>query len=239
MRRPLTLLTIATALALSPALAQAESRAVEQSRFINGTVGAVAGALVGGPIGLIAGAALGYSMGPEIAGPQATWGSRRRVARHYRRSRHRASTTTKIVLDCANQANRDNPACVDFWAKRQQPLQPQQAAYPQPGYAPQAGYPQQPVYMAPAQSGYSPLPAQVAPQQAVDQRARMFNPRQNALVPPPTAFGGGSQYSAALSGPNAPGQQGASGGYAGNYSAPAPQGYGYGQVQAAPVPVPR
>ncbi|MFT4099093.1 MAG: hypothetical protein QM651_18380 [Rhodoblastus sp.] len=234
MRRSLALLMLSTALALSPALARAESRAVEQSRFINGTVGAVAGALVGGPIGLIAGAALGYSMGPEIAGPQATWGTRRRVTRHYRRARHRTSTT-KIVLDCANQANRENPACVDFWAKHQQQVQPQQAAYPPPGYAPQAGYPQQPVYMAPAQSGYSPLPAQIAPQQAVDQRARMFNPRQNALVPPPTAFGGGSQYSAALSAPNAPGQQGAGGAY----SAPAPQGYGYGQIRAAPVPVPR
>jgi len=107
----------------------------------------------------------------------------------------------------------------------------------QPMYA-QPGYPQQPVYMAPAQSGYSPMPRQ-APQQAVDPRQRMFNPQQNPLVPPPAAFGDGSQYSAALSGPNAPGQQGASGGYAGSYSQPVPQGHGYGQIRAAPVPVPR
>ncbi|HMN73301.1 MAG TPA: hypothetical protein PKA55_15685 [Rhodoblastus sp.] len=233
---------LSTALALSPALARAESRAVEQSRFINGTVGAVAGALVGGPIGLIAGAALGYSMGPEIAGTQATFGQRRRVTRHARRGRTGARST-RIVLDCANPANQENPACIDFWAKRrqlqpQQALYPQQTAYPQPGLAAQPGYAQQPVYMAPAQHGYSPLPAQL-PQQAGDPRQRNFNPRQNPLVPPPTAFGGAAQYSAALSGPNAPGQQGASGGYAGSYSAPAPQGYGYGQVQAAPVPVPR
>lgn len=233
MRRPLTLLILSTALALSPALARAESRALQESRFINGTVGAIAGAMVGGPIGLIAGAALGYSMGPEIAGPQATFGPRRRVVRVARRSGRRARST-KIVLDCANQANQDNPACVHLFAQRQ----PQtQAAYAQPMYAP-PGYPQQPVYMAPAQSGYSPLPAQVSPM-AADPRQRMFNPRQNPLVPPPTAFGGGDQYSAVLSGPNAPGQQGASGGYAGSYTAPAPQGYGYGQVQAAPVPLPR
>ena len=228
------------------------SRAVQESRFINGTVGAIAGAMVGGPIGLIAGAALGYSMGPEIAGPQATFGPRKRVARHYRRGRRRAHST-KIVLDCSVQANVENPACVDFLAKRQQALQPQlqmQPAYGQPmiygqpptqqrAYA-QPVYPQQQVYLAPAQSGYSPLPAQVpAQQQAIDPRARMFNPRQNPLVPPPTAFGNGSQYSAAQSGPNAPGQQGASGAYSNAYSAPAPQGYGYGQVQAAPVPVPR
>lgn len=246
MRKPLPLLLLSTALALSPALALAESRAVEQSRFINGTVGAIAGAMVGGPIGLIAGAALGYSMGPEIAGPQATFGPGRRVARRsVHRSRARARST-KIVLDCANQANQENPACVHFFTQRQQ-QQPQmygqqpmyaQPMYPQGAY-PQAAYPQQPVYMAPAQSGYSPIPRQVPQQQAVDPRQRMFNPGQNPLVPPPTAFGDGSQYSAALSGPNAPGQQGASGGYSNAYSAPAPQGYGYGQVRAAPVPVPR
>lgn len=243
MRRSLALLMISTAIALAPAFARAESRAVEQSRFINGTVGAIAGAMVGGPIGLIAGAALGYSIGPEIAGPQATYGKRKRVARTYRRTRHRARTT-KIVLDCAIEANQQNPACIDFLAKRQQAqapvyaqqtiIAPQQRVYAQPAY------PQQPVYLAPAQSGYSPLPAGVpAQQQAADPRARMFNPRQNPLVPPPTAFGNGSQYSAALSGPNAPGQQGASGAYSNTYSAPVPQGYGYGQVQAAPVPVPR
>lgn len=240
MRKPLPLFLLSTALALSPALALAESRAVEQSRFINGTVGAIAGAMVGGPIGLIAGAALGYSIGPEIAGPQATFGPSRRVARRTaRRSRARARST-KIVLDCANQANQENPACVHFFAQRQQQPQMygQQPMYAQPMY-PQAAYPQQPVYMAPAQSGYSPVPQQVPQQQAVDPRQRMFNPGQNPLVPPPTAFGDGSQYSAALSGPNAPGQQGASGGYSNAYSAPAPQGYGYGQVRAAPVPVPR
>ena len=238
MLRPLTLLMLSTAMALSPVLAQAESRAVQESRFINGTVGAIAGAMVGGPIGLIAGAALGYSMGPEIAGPQATFGPRKRVVRHARRGRHRGRST-KIVIDCAVQANQDNAACVDYWAKRQQRLQPvnaQQMIYPQ-----QAMYPQQPVYMAPAQHGYSPLPAQIPAQQQLqlDTRGKYFNPRQNPMVPPPTAFGDGSQYSAALSGPNAPGQQGASGGYSGSYTAPAPQGYGYGQVRAAPVPLPR
>jgi len=234
MRKPLPLLLLTTALALSPALALAESRAVEQSRFINGTVGAIAGAMVGGPIGLIAGAALGYSVGPEIAGPQPTFGPSKRAARRTaRRTRHRARST-KIVLDCANQANQENPACVHLFAQRQQ--QPQMYGQ-QPMYA-QPMYGQQPVYMAPAQSGYSPVPRQ-APQQGVDPRQRMFNPQQNPLVPPPTAFGDGSQYSAALSGPNAPGQQGASGGYSNAYSAPAPQGYGYGQVRAAPVPVPR
>jgi len=233
---------LSTALALTPALGRAESRAMQESRFINGTVGAVAGALVGGPIGLIAGAAIGYTVGPEIAGPQATFGPTRRVARRaVRRSRPRARST-KIVLDCANQANQDNPACVHFFAQRQQQLQPIYAQQPafaqQPVYAPPV-YPQQNVYMAPAQSGYSPLPRQVPQQPTVDPRARTFNPQQNPLVPPPTAFGNGSQYSAALSGPNAPGQQGASGAYSNAYSAPAPQGYGYGQVRAAPVPVPR
>lgn len=241
MRKPLPFLLLSTALALAPALALAESRAVEQSRFINGTVGAIAGAMVGGPIGLIAGAALGYSVGPEIAGPQATFGPSRRVARRsVRRARHRARGT-KIVLDCANQANQENPACVHFFAQRQQqqPVYGQQPLYAQqPMYA-QPVYPQQPVYMAPAQSGYSPIARQVPQQQAVDPRQRMFNPQQNPLVPPPTAFGDGAQYSAALSGPNAPGQQGASGAYSNAYSAPAPQGYGYGQVRAAPVPVPR
>lgn len=242
MRRSLALLMISTAIALAPAFARAESRGMEQSRFINGTVGAIAGAMVGGPIGLLAGAAIGYSVGPEIAGPQTTWGTRKRVARTYRRTRHRARST-KIVLDCAVEANQQNPACIDFLAKRQRAQAPlyaqqtviteQQRIYAQPAY------PQQPVYMAPAQSGYSPLPARVPAQQAVDPRARMFNPRQNPLVPPPTAFGNGSQYSAALSGPNAPGQQGASGAYSNTYSAPVPQGYGYGQVQAPPVPVRR
>lgn len=233
MRRSLPLLILSTALALSPALAHAEPKAVQESRFINGTVGAIAGAMVGGPIGLIAGAALGYSMGPEIAGPYSTVGVPRRVVRHARRTRIR-KRSTKIVLDCANQANQDNPACVHFLARRQQ----QVVAVQQPMLA-QPAYPQQPVYLAPAQHGYSPLPS--TQPQAVDPRQRVYNPRQNPLVPPPTAFGGGNGYTAALSGPNAPGQQGASGAYAGAYSAPAAQGYGYGggQVRAAPVPLPR
>ena len=233
MRRSLPLLILSTALALSPALARAEPRAVQESRFINGTVGAIAGAMVGGPIGLIAGAALGYSMGPEIAGPYTRVGSPRRVVRHARRYRSR-SRSSKIVLDCANQANQDNPACVHYLARRQQQL----VAVQQPMFA-QPAYPQQPVYMAPAQHGYSPLPARQP--QAADPRQRNYNPRQNPLVPPPSAFGGGVGYTAALSGPNAPGQQGASGAYAGAYAAPATQGYGYGssQVRAAPVPLPR
>lgn len=235
MRRSLPLLILSTALALSPALARAEPKAVQESRFINGTVGAIAGAMVGGPIGLLAGAALGYSMGPEIAGPYTrVGGPPRRVVRHVRRSRVRARSS-KIVLDCANQANQDNPACVHFLARRQQQ---QVVAVQQPMLA-QPAYPQQPVYLAPAQHGYSPLPS--TQPQAVDPRQRVYNPRQNPLVPPPTAFGGGNGYTAALSGPNAPGQQGASGAYAGAYSAPAAQGYGYGggQVRAAPVPLPR
>lgn len=266
MRRSIALLMISTAIALAPAFAQAESPAKEESRFISGTVGAIAGAMVGGPIGLIAGAALGYSMGPEVTGVQRTTiGPRRRAVRHARRRyRGPTRTTMKIVLDCSVQANQENPACVDFLAKRQQQLLAQQALYgqqqavygqqpvygqPQLVYAQQTmaqqrivaqpGYPQQPVYLAPAQSGYSPLPAQGVQQQMVDPRQRMFDPRQNPMVPPPTAFGDGAQYSAALSGPNAAGQQGASGGYANTYSAPAPQGYGYGNAQAPPTPVRR
>lgn len=269
MYRPLALLMISTAIALTPAFAQAQgARAVEESRFISGTVGAIAGAMVGGPIGLIAGAALGYSMGPEVTGTTQRVGPRRRAVRQARRRyRGPTRTTMKIVLDCSVQANQENPACVDFLAKRQQQLLaqqamygqsvnvqqgyiqtqmiygqqtlPQQRVYGQPGYLQQPGYPQQPVYLAPAQSGYSPLPAQGVQQQGVDPRQRMFNPRQNPLVPPPTAFGDGSQYSAALSGPNAAGQQGASGAYANTYSAPAPQGYGYGNAQAPPTPVRR
>lgn len=231
MRKPIPLLLLSAALAATPTLAQAELRGMQESRFINGTVGAVAGALIGGPIGLIAGAAIGYTVGPEIAGPTATWGQRRTVVRHARRGARRGRGT-KVVIDCAVQANQDNPACVQRFAQ-QQPVY----AQPYPVYGQQPGYPQQPVYMAPAQTGYSPMPAQqVAPAM---QQQRFYNPRQNPLVPPPNAFAPGAQYSAALSGPNAPGQQGASGAYGGTYSAPAPQGYGYGQIQAAPVPVPR
>ncbi|MFO1134557.1 MAG: hypothetical protein U1E30_05165 [Rhodoblastus sp.] len=138
------------------------------------------------------------------------------------------------MLDCANQANQENPACVHLFAQRQQQPQMygQQPMYAQPMHA------QQPVYMALAQSGYSPVPCQGSAA-GCRPRQRMFNPQQNPLVPPPTAFGDGSQYSAALSGPNAPGQQA----QAAAIQTPIPrlalQGYGYGQVRAAPVPVPR
>ncbi|MFV0281824.1 MAG: hypothetical protein ACK5JM_13830 [Rhodoblastus sp.] len=227
MRNRAILIILAGAFALSPALAQAETRTNEQSRFISGTMGALAGALVGGPIGLIAGAALGYSVGPQITGQKATVTASRRATRQARRSRSR-SRSAKIVLDCANAANQTNPACVHFFAQRQQRNQGQQMQTGMPAN------PQQPVYMA--------APAQTPHQQAyqqTDPRQRQFNPARNPLVPSPAAFGGGGQYQANLASNYAPGQQNAGNGYANSYRGPAPANYGYGQIQAAPVPLPR
>ena len=86
MRSKVLTLLFAAGLAVTPSLAQAQSRRdVEQTRMIDGTLGAVAGALIGGPIGLIAGAALGYTMGPEVTGPVTQPGRIRTARRAHRR----------------------------------------------------------------------------------------------------------------------------------------------------------
>ncbi len=54
-----------------------------QERAVDGTLGAVAGAVVFGPLGLIAGAAVGATAGPGIA---SSWGLRHH--HHYRRVRY-------------------------------------------------------------------------------------------------------------------------------------------------------
>jgi hypothetical protein len=54
-----------------------------QERAVDGTLGAVAGAVVFGPLGLVAGAAVGATAGPGIA---SSWGLRHH--HHYHRVRY-------------------------------------------------------------------------------------------------------------------------------------------------------
>ena len=57
-----------------------------QERAVDGTLGAVAGAVVFGPLGLVAGAAVGATAGPGIA---SSWGLRyHHHHRHVRYVRH-------------------------------------------------------------------------------------------------------------------------------------------------------
>ncbi|MGP8233574.1 MAG: hypothetical protein ACLQL2_13070 [Methylovirgula sp.] len=55
---------------------------VAQERAIDGTLGAVAGAVVAGPVGLVAGAVVGVTAGPAIS---SSWGLHHH---HYRRAHY-------------------------------------------------------------------------------------------------------------------------------------------------------
>jgi hypothetical protein len=60
--------------------------AMAQERALDGTLGAVAGAVVAGPVGLVAGAVVGVTAGPSIS---SSWG-----LRHHHHHYHRAHYVT-------------------------------------------------------------------------------------------------------------------------------------------------
>ncbi|MFO1114105.1 MAG: hypothetical protein U1E28_00350 [Beijerinckiaceae bacterium] len=152
---------LAAGLAAAPTLAHAESRAIEQTRMVDGTIGAVAGALIGGPIGLLIGGALGYTMGPEVTGPMKGAGQPVRVAKK-RTVRKRPPAAPAAYQQAALP-----------------PGYPQYLAYPGAAYPgmpqqyPMQGYPQQPGQPAvqqrpafnPARNALVPAPDMVAPSQ--------------------------------------------------------------------------
>lgn len=72
-------LTIFLLAMLSATAASAEERALD------GTLGAVAGAVVAGPIGLVAGAVVGVTAGPSIS---SSWGLHHHHHHHMRDVRH-------------------------------------------------------------------------------------------------------------------------------------------------------
>jgi hypothetical protein len=223
--RKIFVIALGLAATVSPTLANAQSSAREQTRVIDGTLGALAGAMLAGPIGLLAGAVIGYTVGPEVTGPVLNPPLRR--TRSARRHRRKAAAAYA----------------------QQQPQQPMYQAYPQQGYA-QPAYPQQPVYMAqpqPVAQAYQPLPGQQPMQQGAPMYAPQrpsFNPRQNALVPPPGGIGGGQQYSAVAGGPApgvpmTPGVPKTPGAAYSPYPQQAPAYGRMPQVQAPPIPMPR
>ena len=223
MRKSVLTLFLTAGLAAAPSLAQAQTRAVEQSRVIDASVGAVAGALIAGPIGIIAGGAIGYMMGPRMT---STAFGATRVATTRAARRHRAHVRH---VQTAQQPARYRGYPAQPYG--QQYLAPPMQAYPtQPGYVAQ-GYPQQP--------GYAPQPY---PQQAVSGQPAYptqrpyYNPARNPLVPSPMQVAPNSQPYAAVAAARptpmgyapAPGQP---------YGAP--QAAPYPRIQAPPVPMPR
>ena len=78
MRKALLAAACAFAMVLPTALAA-------QERAVDGTLGAVAGAVVAGPVGLVAGAVVGVTAGPAIS---SSWGLRRH--RHRPHAHHAA-----------------------------------------------------------------------------------------------------------------------------------------------------
>ena len=75
--RKAPLVTVSLLMVAAPTALTAQERAVD------GTLGAVAGAVVLGPVGLVAGAVVGATAGPSIA---SGWGLRHH--HHYRRVRY-------------------------------------------------------------------------------------------------------------------------------------------------------
>lgn len=65
------------------AMSVASTAAIAQERAVDGTLGAVAGAVVAGPVGLLAGAVVGVTAGPSIS---SSWGLRHR--HHYYHHAH-------------------------------------------------------------------------------------------------------------------------------------------------------
>jgi hypothetical protein len=176
MRTRTVILLLAAGLAAAPGAAHAQSRSLEQTRMIDGTIGAVAGALIGGPIGLIAGAAIGYTMGPEITGPVTRPGVRY-ASRSARRVRRKAAP-----------------------AAYQQAAQPAPYGYPVqagPQYLAPVGYPQQAYPQQPGQVGQVSQVSQVG----YAQPRPAFNPARNALVPSPDMVAPSQPYAAVATAP--------------------------------------
>lgn len=71
------------------AMSIAATAAIAQERAVDGTLGAVAGAVVAGPVGLLAGAVVGVTAGPSIS---SSWGLRHHHHYYHRTRyvRHRA-----------------------------------------------------------------------------------------------------------------------------------------------------
>lgn len=213
-------LLLAAGLAAAPTLAHAQSRAIEQTRMVDGTIGAVAGALIGGPIGLLIGGALGYTMGPELTGPMKGAGQPVKVAKK------------RVVR------KRPPAAPAAYQQAATPPGYPQYLAYPGVAYP---GMPQQ--YLAP--QGYPQQPGQPALQQ---QQRPAFNPARNAMVPSPDMVAPGQPYAAVVTAPQAPAAYPPVGYPPGarpqaGYPQPGAPQAGYPQaapvIRAAPVPLPR
>jgi hypothetical protein len=168
MRNSFTFALLSTVFVAAPQLAQAQD-----SRFIGGSIGAVAGAVVAGPIGLLAGAALGYAFGPSVNGGAIA--SERRWARDgrrkYRHARHR-------------RRHRYDPNGTP--AHYHQPYPQQAQYYQQPQYGQPMGYaPTGPQYM-PAMGAFPPPAAPAYPQQSYGQQNYMqasYAPSTPALSP--------------------------------------------------------
>jgi hypothetical protein len=185
MRPAIKIILLSAALAAAPTVASAQTRAVEQSRFIGGTVGAITGALIGGPIGLIAGAAFGYMMGPPVRYGNAVANGKAAPRRHAKRKQQPQNAQyIQAYQQPAGQQVYGYPQQPGYLATPpgQQPYAPQRPAFdpqrnplvPSPEamgvgqpYAAAATPAQYPMSYAPApQAGYPQQPVAYAPQAA-------------------------------------------------------------------------